>query len=115
MDINDIVDIYYNDLKNSDDYKRLLELKEYINTNYKNLIIGMKTKESIYLDAKEKGYLDNKIQTDFMNAKTKLYEKEEVKEYFRLEAKINEELTKDFNDLKKAISNKFETSKLIKI
>ena len=115
MEINDLVDLYYNELKGSNDYKRLLELKEYINTNYKNLIVSMKTKESIYLDAKEKAYLTDSITNDFSMAKTKLYEKPEVKEYFMLEGKINEELAKDFNDLKQSISNKFKENKMIKL
>ncbi len=113
--IDEIIDLYYSELRKSEEYKRLLELKEYINSNYKNLIIGMKTKESIYLDSKEKGYLTDLIANDFSAAKTKLFEKEEVKEYFKLEAKINEILNNDFNDLKSSISNKFKEKRLIKL
>ena len=51
MEIEDLVEEYFNELKESSDFKRLLELKDYINKNYANLIIGMKTKESLYLEA----------------------------------------------------------------
>ena len=115
MQIEDLVDIYFAELKENPDFIKLLSLKKEIDTKYHKEIMIFKTNESMYLDAKEKGYLTPKMKEDFIKSKTNLYEKEEVKEYFRLERKIDEILNEDFNDIKKSISNKFALNEYIKI
>ena len=56
-----------------------------------------------------------RFKKKFMEAKTKLYSKEEVKEYFLLESKINAMLEEDMNSLKDSISNKFKKQHSLKL
>lgn len=108
---------YVDTIVNTNEFKRLKELKSIIDKMYSLLIISFKTKEAEYIEAKERPEiydLDSK-KKEFMEAKTKLYSKEEVKEYFKLEAKINEILENDMNELKESISNKFKTYHSIKL
>ena len=100
---------YINELYSLKEFRRLLELKDIINNKYKKEIISFKTNESMYNEAKLKGYLTEDITNSFIRAKTNLYQMEEVKEYFKLESFINKKLKDDFNDIKKSISNKFLT------
>lgn len=118
MNFNELVDLYINEIESSDDFKRLVELKNIINNDYKKEIISFKTLESKYLDAsKNKDYYPNfsQIKTDFINAKAKLYSHEEVKEYFDLERKINDYINKDIDEIKSSISNKFKSSNMFDI
>jgi len=113
--MEDLANIYLIELENKEEFKRLLFLKKEIEKKYSNLIIAMKTKEAIYLEAKDKkDYYDlEKAKKEFSIAKVNLYSKEEVKEYFLLENKINRMLDEDFNDIKKSISNKFKKRYII--
>jgi cell fate (sporulation/competence/biofilm development) regulator YlbF (YheA/YmcA/DUF963 family) len=118
MDFNELVDLYINEIESSDDFKRLVELKNIINNDYKKELISFKTLESNYLEAsKNKDYYSNfnQIKTDFINAKAKLYSHEEVKEYFDLERKINDYINKDIDEIKSSISNKFKSSNMFEI
>ena len=70
------------------------------------------------LEAKEhKEYYSNfeEITRKLSEAKSILYNKEEVKEYLSLERTIQEMLTNDFNELKQSISAKLGTNKTLKI
>ena len=107
MDINDLIDDYVNEIKNSEEFRKLIRLKEIIDSKYKDLIIKFKTCESLYLEAKERNYLDDSIINNFVEAKKNLYSKDEVKNYFILENKLDEKLNNDFNEIKENISNKF--------
>ncbi|MGM9969167.1 MAG: hypothetical protein ACI35S_02090 [Anaeroplasma sp.] len=114
--MENILDGYIDDLSQTIEFKRLIELKSIIDEKYKNLIIKFKTKESLYLDAKKYGeyYPElNSIQNDFMKAKKDLYEKEEVKEYLKLERIIQDKLNSDINLIKSSVSNKFKLTKNI--
>ena len=113
--MEDLANIYLIELENKEEFKRLLFLKKEIEKKYSNLIIAMKTKEAIYLEAKDKKdhYDLEKAKKEFSIAKVNLYSKEEVKEYFMLENKINRMLDEDFNDIKKSISNKFKKRYII--
>jgi hypothetical protein len=115
--MQEFVELYTNELKDSSDFKRLLELKRIIDKKYSNLIISLKTKEAIYLDSIDKPnhYDIDKVKKEFMEAKTNLYSKEEVKEYFSLERKINNMLEMDLNDIKESISNKFTKNNIVTI
>ena len=101
---------YVNKIEELEEFKRLLELKRIIDKKYALLIISFKTKEAAFLEAKERPDIFNldEAKKNFVEAKSKLYSKEEVKEYFILERKINKTLEDDMNDLKKSISNKFK-------
>ena len=46
----------------------------------------------------------DKIKLDYMNAKSNLYNKEEVREYLDLQSKLNDILDNDFKEIKKSIS-----------
>lgn len=105
----DLANDYVNNILETDEAKRLLELKKIIDTKYASLIINLKTKESLYNESLEYGdyYKDKqKIKNDFIEAKAKLYSKEEVKQYFDLERKLNKMINDDLNALKESISNK---------
>ena len=106
MELDLLVDEYFNELINDECFKELLELKKIINDKYQKLIISFKTNESIYNEAKEKNYLTDEIRNNFKNSKINLYSKEEVKRYFELERIINLKLKNDFNEIKENISNK---------
>ena len=97
---------YFDELKNTKEFKRLLELKKIIDEKYIKEIISFKTKESLYLESKDNKYYPDKdkIKLDYMNAKTNLYNKEEVREYLLLQEKLNDILDNDFKEIKKSIS-----------
>ena len=82
------------------------ELKELIDQKYVKEIISFKTKESLYLESKDNKYYPDKdkIKLDYMNAKSNLYNKEEVREYLDLQSKLNDILDNDFKEIKKSIS-----------
>ena len=115
--MENLVDKYVDNFKNKAEFKRLIELKKYIDLNYSGLIVKLKNKEAKYLEAKEypNKYDVNKAQKEFSEAKAELYSKEEVKEYFKLERILNELLNNDVNALKEAISNKFSKDDILKI
>lgn len=112
----DLATKYIEELKETNEFKRLLELKKIIDDKYKLLIVSLRTKESYYLESLDKEYLDkNKCLIEYKEAKAKLYSKEEVKEYLSLEKKISNMISSDFNEIKESISNKFELDKIINI
>jgi hypothetical protein len=109
---------YVDIIVNTEEFKRLKELKIIIDNKYTKEIISFKRCEANYLEASlHKEYYSNyeEITRKLSEAKAILYNKEEVKEYLKLERVIQEMLNNDFNELKQAISNKFGTSKTIKI
>jgi cell fate (sporulation/competence/biofilm development) regulator YlbF (YheA/YmcA/DUF963 family) len=113
-----MVDKYIEIIINTDEFKRLKELKKLIDEKYAKEIVIFKRCEANYLEASlHKEYYSNyeEITRKLSEAKAILYNKEEVKEYLKLERAIQEMLNNDFNELKQAISNKFGTSKTIKI
>jgi hypothetical protein len=109
---------YVDIIVNTEEFKRLKELKIIIDNKYTKEIISFKRCEANYLEASEnKQYYSNfdEIQRKFSEAKAVLYNKEEVKEYLKLEREIQDILTNDFNELKKAISPKFVDKKTLKL
>ncbi len=104
-------DAYANQIIESEDFQRLLFLKNEIQKNCSQKIIAFKTAEAKYSEAKQYGSYHpdlNKYQVMFVEAKQKLYSDPLVKEYIELEGKIQEKINRDINDLKKSISNKFK-------
>lgn len=108
---------YVSKIEQTEEFKRLMELKSIINQKYALLIIGFKNSEAEYMEAKEREEIFDleASKKRFMEAKTKLYSKEEVKEYFLLESKINAMLEEDMNSLKDSISNKFKKQHSLKL
>ena len=109
-DIYDLIDDYFNKLIGLPQFKRLLELKEIIKTKYSLLIVGFKTNEANYEEAKRyKNYMNDfdALRNKLVESKRKLYEKEEVKEYFSLEREIQEIINKDMDLLKETISKDY--------
>ena len=112
--LNDLALEYTNIIKNTKEYQEYKRLKDLIDIKYSNLIIDFKTKESLYLEAKKyEAFHPNfkDIQNNFVMAKKKLYEKTEVKEFFKYERIIQKMLNEDINELKNSISNKFINNK----
>ena len=109
----DLIDEYTAELFDSPDFKRLLELKNIIDTSYSGLIISFKTAEAKYEEMKQYGSYApglDKLKKSFIEAKARLYSKEEVIEYFELERKIQATLNADLNEIKASVSNKFKAS-----
>ncbi|MBR4497027.1 MAG: hypothetical protein IKP12_07855 [Acholeplasmatales bacterium] len=110
----ELIDNYFNNLIELPEFKRLLELKDIIRKKYALLIVGFKTNEANYEDAKRyKNHMDDfdLLREKLVESKRKLYEKEEVKEYFELEKKIQNIINTDLDYLKESISPKFKTNK----
>jgi hypothetical protein len=97
---------YFNELKDTSDFKRLLELKKIIDDKYMKEINNFKRIEELYLESKNNKYYPDKdgIRNKYLNAKKELYNKEEVKEYLAIQSKLDEILKNDFEDIKKSIS-----------
>ena len=103
---------------NTDEFKRLKELNKIIDQKYAKEIVAFKRCEANYLEALEyKQYYTNfdEITKRLSEAKTVLYNKEEVKEYLMLEKILQDMLTQDFNELKQSISAKFKSDFILKI
>lgn len=114
----DVIDNYVDLVKNTPEFIELLELKKSIDKNYRKEIVSFKTKEAMYLEAKERSeYYSNidELQKSFVEAKSRLYSHPEVKRYFELERIIQEMLDSDMNELKCSISNKFSEVNRIKL
>lgn len=114
----DPVSEYMKELLADGRLERLIELKKEIDMLYASSIVGFKTAEAKYLEARSYGkhYPDFEgIQKRFSQAKQKLYSKPEVREYFRLERELQGLLDEDMNELKTAISNKFSLQNHFKI
>lgn len=111
--MDDLIDKYVNDFSNSEDFKKLKELKKLIDDKYKKEILLFKTALDKYQEAlKYPDYYDmKKIRNDLSKAKSNLYSKEDVIEYLKLENSLQVTLDNDFNDIKKSISNKFTDKK----
>ena len=97
---------YFNELKDTNDFKRLLELKKIIDDKYMKEINNFKRCEELYFESKSNKYYPDKdgIRNKYLEAKTILYNKTEVKEYLDIQAKLDDILKKDFEDIKKSIS-----------
>ncbi len=110
--MNNIIDLAYevaDEIKQSSPYQKMIALDKVIKEKYKNELevyhktfnqfdeackIGLK----YYPDAK-------KVTRAYQEAKTVLYEKDEVKQYFKYENQINDQLEKLSEDLLDAVSN----------
>lgn len=115
-ELYDLVHNYFNKLIELPEFKRLLELKDIIKTKYALLIVGFKTNEANYEEAKRyKDYMPDfdALREKLVESKRKLYEKEEVKEYFSLEKKIQAIINEDLDTLKASIIPNFNKNKRI--
>ena len=114
--MNELIDEYINEVKNTDYFKRLLELKEIIDNNYKKEILAFKTAEERYLEASKypNQYDMDSIKNNLIIAKKNLYSKSEVREYFEIENKIQDILNSDFNRIKDSI-HKEEKRRCVKL
>ncbi|MDE6660894.1 MAG: YlbF family regulator [Anaeroplasmataceae bacterium] len=110
-DIYDLAEDYAEEIINSADFKRLLEIREEIKKNLSGKIMAFKTAEAKYMEAKAYGkYHPNleEYKSRFIETKTRLFSESLVQEYKELESKMQEKLNQDINDLKKSVSNKFK-------
>ena len=97
---------YFNELKETEDFKRIIELKKKIDEKYKEEIYNFKRMEELYNESKDNKYYPDKdnIKKKFIEAKAILYSKEEVKEYFIIQNRLDDILKKDFDEIRKNIS-----------
>lgn len=110
-DILELAEHYADEILESSDFKRLLELKKQIQEKCGQKVIAFKTAEAKYLEAKQYGNYHpdlKKYQLNFVEAKQKLYSDPLVSEYKELEQKLQNKLNQDLNTLKQDISNKFK-------
>ena len=115
LKLYDLADLYAEKIIKSDDFKRFIELNKLIKSNLSKEIIAFKTAESLYNDACQYGKYHpdlKKYQLRLSETKKNFYSNPLMIEYKKLEFKIQSELNSDFNELKKAISNKLEISKI---
>ena len=105
--MEEAVNNYINEILELPDFKRLVELKKIIDEKYAKEIVAFKTNEEKYNEAMKypSNYNVDSIRDSFIKAKANLYSKEEVKEYFTLENKIQGLLNSDFNRIKDSILN----------
>ena len=109
-----LIDKYCDELFSDEDFLRLMELKKIINDKYSKEIITFKTNEAKYLELKSYGSYAiglDEAKERFIRSKANLYKLEEVREYFKIEAKIQSRLDSDINSIKEVISNKFKKNK----
>ena len=113
----DLAEEYADDFIESEDFKRLIELKEIIKKQLSGKIISFKTKEAKYIEAKKYGKYHpdlERYQSDFVEAKKSLYNEPLIIEYKKTERKLQEMLDSDMNSLKKVVSNKFPLKEIYK-
>ncbi len=109
--IYEAADLYADELIESVEFKRLIELKDLIKNNLSGKIMAFKTAEAKYLEAKSYGkYHPNleEYKNLFIKTKTSLYTHPYVKEYKELEGKIQDSINKDINEIKSSISKTFK-------
>ena len=96
------------EIKNTEDYKRLIELKKIIDSKYSKEINAFKehTEEYNKLILSNDKYSSKfkESSSNLIDSKVSLYVKEEVVEYFKIERIIQEELNKFSKEIAKAVS-----------
>lgn len=107
---------YVDALKNTKEYQQLLMLKKEIDYGLKDLIKNFKDAEQKYREALKFGKYHPdlaKYQVEFSKAKEILFSNELVQEYKKLEGIIQANLNELVQEIKKNISKKFKTNKLL--
>lgn len=113
--VYDLAASYAEALIQSEPYQRYLFLKEEIKRTLSAKIIGFKTLEAKYLEAKSYGKYHpdlERYQKDFTAAKKALFEEPLLKEYKALEQSIQRQLNTDMDEIKVLVSNKFNLSSI---
>lgn len=116
QELYNLLDEVINDITSSHEFIRLKKLQKEIEDKYQKEIMIFKREEAYYLEQKDllkRGFIKEVCSEKFIKAKTSLYEKDEVKEYFVLERLIKKELTLLSNELNELFSNKFKEQKII--
>ena len=112
--MEELIDNYIEELNSLEEFKRLKELKIIIDEKYKKEIFNFKMNEDKYLEALKypNQYDIDSLRLKLSNSKAILYSKDEVIEYLKLERFIQEKLDLDFNNIKSAISKKYNTDSI---
>lgn len=109
--ILDKTDAYIKSIVNSKEFEMLLDLKNKIESDLKDLVDNFKVCEEKYNEALKYGKYHpdlKKYQQMLSDAKANLYSNEVVKKYFALQNDIQKEIDDFINDLTSSISNKFK-------
>ena len=113
MDYTELMEQTYNlisEIKQDKDYLRYKELKKIIENKYKVETANFRIANDNFSEAKKYGKYHPdllKYQHELMDCKKELYSKEEVKEYFTLERRLNKELKEFTNKLTSTVTNKY--------
>ncbi|MGM9972026.1 MAG: YlbF family regulator [Anaeroplasmataceae bacterium] len=119
MSQSEVLDYVYklcDAIKNSEEFKLMIELKNEINDKLGDLLERFDKAKEKYNKALEYGsYHPNleEYQIELSKIKEELFTNELVSKYKRLEKLIQEKLDKLFNEIKLNMSNKFELTKLL--
>lgn len=121
MSQSEILDYVYklcDAIKDSEEFKLMLELKEEINTKLASSIARFDDAKAKYEEALKYGkYHPNleEYQRELSKIKEELFTNELVSKYKKLEKMIQGKLDKIFNEIKLNMSNKFELTKLLDV
>lgn len=99
---------YVEDIKKTNEYKKLVWLNENLDNLYHDEIKIFKAKQKEYNDVLEIGIYHpdfKRVTAEFSKIKQTLYEKENVKEYLELDRKIELEVNTILESISKSISN----------
>ncbi len=119
MSQSEVLDCVYklcDAIKNSEEYKLLIELKNEINENLFELLDRFDIAKEKYSEALKYGKYHpdlEKYQKELSQIKEELFTNELVSKYKKLEKLIQNKLDSLCNDIKKNMSNKFELTKMI--
>ena len=112
----EIIDLTYElttEIKDSIEFKRILELQEEIskNSEINGLINNFKSLKSKYDETIKYGKYHpdlKKVQSDFSSAKSQLYNNEIIREYKKLEKEIQKKLDYISESIAKSVSQKIK-------
>ncbi len=106
LKLNEEIDKYIIELKNTADFKKLIDTYRIIQTKYKDLITKFNQKKKELETALEYGkYYPNMkgIKKEYQELKADLYSKKEIKEYFSLLHSIEDISNETLKEIKKEI------------
>lgn len=105
-------------IKNSEEYRLLIELKDNINTNLHDLLDRFDSAKEKYNEALKYGSYHPDLalyQRELSSIKEELFNNELVSKYKKLEKLIQNKLDLLLNEIKMNMSNKFELTKYLEV
>ncbi len=121
MEYNDIIDKAYalvDSIKQSDEFLLLKEMKAEINFSLSDLILKFDKAKEKYAEALQYGKHHPNLEEykkELSEIKAELFTNELVTKYKKIESMFQSKLDVIINEVKKAMSNKFEQTKKIEL